>query len=216
MKTILAVDTSGKNLTIALANGKTILQNVFLETNNRHSAILAPLIQEVLEKQNMTVDNVDCFAVCIGPGSFTGVRIGIAHVKAMAYSLEKPCIGISSLDILAYSVKSNKNICSMIDARNNNVYFAKYNNNVELISKYSFDNIENVLDDCEKDAVFVGDGAIKYKDLIVEKFGEKNLSDNNNILADNLAFLAYDKLDSLDLKDNLEKVQPMYINKLPF
>ena len=85
-----------------------------------------PLIKQLLEESNLTLKDIDLLVSDIGPGSFTGIRIGVSTCKAFSDSLNIPCIGISSLDVLAYNIKNDGIICSTIDCKNANCYFALY------------------------------------------------------------------------------------------
>ena len=85
-----------------------------------------PLIKELFDKSNLSLKDINLIVSDIGPGSFTGIRIGVATCKAFSDSLNIPCIGVSSLEVLAYNIKNDGLICSTIDCKNDNCYFALY------------------------------------------------------------------------------------------
>ncbi|HHW93339.1 MAG TPA: tRNA (adenosine(37)-N6)-threonylcarbamoyltransferase complex dimerization subunit type 1 TsaB [Clostridiaceae bacterium] len=119
----LGVDTSGKTLSVAVLNGDVLIAELFLSTGYKHGVTLQPAIEYVLGKADLMVKDVDLFAVAIGPGSFTGIRIGLSSVKAMAYAVGSQAVGISSLHALARStVHDIRPVFAMFDARGGRVF----------------------------------------------------------------------------------------------
>ena len=118
---ILAIDTSSKNAAVAILEN----QNTIIELNNddekTHSQKLMPMIDEAFKKSNLSLDDINLISCCLGPGSFTGVRIGIATAKAFADSKNIPTVGVSSLEALAHNLNQDGLICSLINANNGNV-----------------------------------------------------------------------------------------------
>lgn len=119
---ILAIDTSSKNASVAITENEEKLIEINNNDERTHSQKLMPIIDEAFKKTKLTLDDIDLLACCIGPGSFTGVRIGIATAKAFADSKNIPAVGISSLEALAYSLNAEGSICSLIDAGHGNSY----------------------------------------------------------------------------------------------
>ena len=214
---ILAIETSGKLCGTCLMEDDVLLDK--LEQNNglTHSESLMPLIKNLLEKNSLKISNIDGFVCDVGPGSFTGIRIGIASTLAFIDAYEnKLFTGVSSLEALASNIKNDGYICSLIDCKNNNCYFSLYlleNNTykeiivpnacsiiemLELVKKYSINPI-----------TFVGDGAILHKDLIHENI--KNsifVEDNLNIInTQNLALAGYNKLKN----NSTLSLSPLYL-----
>ena len=145
-------------------------------------------------------------------GSFTGIRIGISSIKAIAESLNIPVIDVSSLEALAYNVEKSecKTICSIIDARNNQVYCGIFDKNYNLLHDYLADDINTVIEVLKnyKNIVFVGDGAITHKNLL-------NIIDfkyDNDIHSKSIAKCAYNKFLSNDIK-NADTISPLYLRK---
>lgn len=192
---ILCIDTSSQLCGVAILEDTTLIKKIELDNGLTHSETLMPLIKELLEKCNLSLKDVNLVITDIGPGSFTGIRIGIATAKAFSDSLDIPCIGVSSLEVLAYNVKNEGLICSTIDCKNDNCYFALYelsNNNYDIIEtpcSKSVQEVENLLNTkyCSKPIKYIGDGIpLKSTDcmLNVENLGiagYKKFISNNKI-----------------------------------
>lgn len=125
---ILAVDTSGKSLSVALCRETVLVGEMSLQQGFNHSVTQIPLLQELLRQCSVQLEEVDLFACTIGPGSFTGIRIGVSSVKAMAYALGKPVLGVSALRSLAYPYLSVSGaiVCPLIDARRGRIFAAAW------------------------------------------------------------------------------------------
>ena len=123
----IAIDTSAKNLTIiAYDNGK--IHKVFdEECGVNHSTELMPKLEELLQKANFDLKDADFLSCVVGAGSFTGIRIGVATVKALCFAYKKPCLSITSFDTLAYNEKEGK-VLAVIDAKHNGFYVCGYDN----------------------------------------------------------------------------------------
>ena len=195
-------------------------------TKESHSQKLMPIIENAFKKTNLTIDDIDLIVCDIGPGSFTGIRIGVATVKAFCDSKDITPIGISSLEALAYSIKNNSNIiCSIINAKNDNCYFALYEKNkdntlqtliepeaenidttLSIINSYNLDTLNNQV------ISFVGDGSKVYKDKILEVFPNVIIADNKNDILDsyNLGLAGFDKYSS---GEEIEELLPLYLKK---
>ena len=123
---ILCIDTSSNLCSVAILEDTTLIKKLELNNGLTHSETLMRLIKQLLEESNITLKDIELLVSDIGPGSFTGIRIGVSTCKAFSDSLNIPCIGISSLDVLAYNIKNDGIICSTIDCKNANCYFALY------------------------------------------------------------------------------------------
>ncbi len=121
---LLACDTSGPSVSVALWTDGQVRAERFLNVGLIHSKTFMPLVDALLEDSGCPIQDIDVFAVTTGPGSFTGIRIGVSAVKAMAYALDKPVVGLTTLDVLAapYASLANHWVCPMLDARNQRVY----------------------------------------------------------------------------------------------
>ncbi|HQP06063.1 MAG TPA: tRNA (adenosine(37)-N6)-threonylcarbamoyltransferase complex dimerization subunit type 1 TsaB, partial [Smithellaceae bacterium] len=123
----LAFDTSSKTLSVALLRNRTVLHHVILHREQNHSEVLLPAIDEACRLSNVTVRDMDLFACTLGPGSFTGLRIGVSTLKGLMLATGKPAAGVSSLAALALNVEEpDAVIGSMMDAGRGQVYLAYY------------------------------------------------------------------------------------------
>lgn len=138
---ILAIDTSSKNATVAIAEDEKKLIELNNADEKTHSQKLMPMIDEAFKKTNLSLDDINLIACCLGPGSFTGVRIGIATAKAFADSKNILAVGVNSLEELAYNLNTTGNICALIDAGHDNVYAGFFqiekdgNNRLQIIKE---------------------------------------------------------------------------------
>lgn len=228
---IFSIDTSSKNCSISIVEVFNSNSNVdfniisYMNSNDErtHSQKLMPMVEEMFNKSKLTLDDIDLLSVCVGPGSFTGIRIGIATVKAFCDSKNIPAVGITSLESLAYNVSDYGNIFSLIDAKNENVYAAGFNHsNAEynLILDNSASNVSNVLDNISNlvhlgdSLIFVGDGSINYKSLITQKFDNYHIAfcNFNEQSAISLAKCTYNKYIHGNL-ENYSSLSPIYLRK---
>lgn len=139
---ILAVDTSGKTASAAVEQDGVLLGYRMLYTARSHSQILLPMVKELLAETGHTVQDVDTFAVAVGPGSYTGLRIGIAAMQAMAFAGQKDCVGISTLEGLAWNLCGTKGVvCAALVARQNLCYCAFFEGDGKQIRRISEDKV---------------------------------------------------------------------------
>ena len=124
---ILCIDTSSSLCSAAILVENKLIEKIELDNGLTHSESLMPIIKQLFDKSNLRLKDIDLLVTNIGPGSFTGIRIGVATVKAFSDSLNIPCIGINALEVLAYNIKDDGLICSTIDCKNDNCYFSLYN-----------------------------------------------------------------------------------------
>lgn len=119
--TCLGIDTSGNHLTVFVMRDGNVLSVFHENVGLKHSVTLMPVVEDLLEKLNMSLSDIDVFSTVIGPGSFTGIRIGVATVKALAYSLGKKVLAVTSFEALAYNT-NDLSVITVIDARHENYY----------------------------------------------------------------------------------------------
>jgi len=177
--TILAIDTSSTVATAAVMRGETLLGELILNNGKTHSQKLMPLVNELFKGLDMDIGEIDLFAASVGPGSFTGLRIGIVTIKAMAYSAGKPVISVPTLDALAVNACSFKGlICPIMDARNKQVYTALYRPDIKVpqrITEYmgiTVDELSQLILEQNQEAIFVGDAVGLYEDYFKTRLGE--------------------------------------------
>ena len=172
---VLAIDCSAKSVSAAIAeNGKLIVES-FLNIKLTHSETLMPIIEQVLSNARLTLKDIDAFAVTAGPGSFTGIRIGISAIKGLAFADEKPVYTFSTLDAMALALEGSFAtegiICGLMDARRNQFYNAIYEIQNGVITRLCNDRtIEaDVLKDELKayslPIILMGDGAEQFNNL---------------------------------------------------
>lgn len=214
---ILAMDTSSVNATVAVCDENRILGEYTVSNDRAHSQIIMPMLDELLRHCGMTIKDIDVFAVALGPGSFTGLRIGIAAMKTLSQALGKPIVGVSSLDCVAASFfATDKYICPIFDARRNEVYNAIYLNTNKITNERVVDFDELLIEMSDKEVVFAGDAIIKYKDKI-QSFNKPNWHIAPSSLsmqrASTLAAVAMTRAQNNDF-DNFYELAPIYL-KLP-
>ena len=214
---ILAVETAGKICSVALLEDEKVIQEITVEDGNTHSVKLMPLIDTVLKKSKVTIQEIDLFACDKGPGSFTGIRIGIATIKAFADVTNKKVIGITSLESLAYYENENTMICTMLDAKNENIYYGLFENSdgdYELVENLQFGNIHEVLENLkQKDQTisFIGDAAIHYQEEIKDVLGNRAiLREDYQLTATHIGKIAFKKNKEAVTSNEL---QPTYLRK---
>lgn len=214
---ILAVDTSSKICSVAILEDRQVLDEINLDDGKTHSENLMPTIQLILERNDLTLDDIDLIGVTVGPGSFTGIRIGIASVKAIAEVKNIPVASISSLQCLAKNIsKDSGTIVSMIDARNNNVYGGVYDISSNSVVEECAESVDTLVDKITpyQNITFVGDGAIINKGKIQRAFyGQKvEFAKDNEQRAANTGILAYEKYLANSL-ESADSVIPLYLRK---
>lgn len=175
---VLSIETSSRTVSVAYIDGETHLIERFLKQGHPSGGLL-PLIDSVLKECKRRINDVDLFVVDTGPGSFTGIRVGISTVSGISYALSMPAIGVSSFEVIAGSLSFSHPIVVWIDTRQGDVYHAVLEhkrNQLEFISLPKAGRPEELLKDiknCQKTEdriVFAGDGAIKFRDLITAHF----------------------------------------------
>lgn len=162
---ILAIDTTAKTAAIAIADGERLIASATLNTPGTHSVTVLPTVDALLKGSSLTVSDIDIFACSAGPGSFTGVRIGVALIKGLAFGIDKPCFGVSSLESLARNmIFADGIVCPVMDARRNQLYNALFRCENGSITRLTEDRLltaEELSKDLEQYSeriIFVGDG----------------------------------------------------------
>lgn len=179
------MDTSSKICSVAILEDSDLIIEKYIDDDKTHSQKLMPLIDDVLKTCKMSLQDFDLLACCTGPGSFTGVRIGVSTVKAFYDVCSIPIASISSLESLAYNTLSsnyrNKTdlVCSVIDAKNNNVYyglFKRNGENFELLESLNAKNISEMMELLHNyknlPILFVGDGSRTHEYTLLQFFSK--------------------------------------------
>lgn len=172
---ILALDTATQSCSVAIVEGQSILAESTSVSAQTHTIHLMEMVQKVVVMSGLTLSEMDGFAVGRGPGSFTGLRIGISTIKALAVAAEKPVVGVSNLDALAMQAAVSSNmICPLMDARKGEVYFSRYcyeNGNLQKIVPAQVSALDKVLLAIDTACVFIGEGARIYQKKIIDTVG---------------------------------------------
>lgn len=156
---ILAVDTSSKTASVCILKDEKIIAESFCNASLTHSQTFMVMVENAFKISKTDQSEIDYFAITKGPGSFTGLRIGIGGIKAMAQVLKKPCIGISSLEALSYNISFlNGIICPVMDARCNQVYTA--------IFKSDGKNLERIMQDTPMQITELGEKLKEFNEKI--------------------------------------------------
>ncbi len=216
---ILAVDTATTSCSVAIMDSAALVAEITLNRKETHSKHLMEMISMILKISGCKIFAVDGFAVTKGPGSFTGLRIGISTIMGLAAASEKPVVGVSSLEALAVQVPfSQELICPLIDARKGEVYFSRYRLINGRLKRQTDEQVtcpEKVLDGMKEACCFVGNGALLYKSQILEKLGDfASFAPmvHNTIRASTVARLSMEKFKNNNT-DNIQEFSPHYIRR---
>lgn len=213
MSYILNIETATKNCSVSVSkNGKLIAIKELNNGNYSHAEVLHSFIEEVVSKSNINLDDLSAIAVSKGPGSYTGLRIGVSAAKGLCFSLNLPLISVNTLQSLASSIQIEEGVVvPMIDARRMEVYaaiFDKDNSHLreikaEIIDEYSFTELLN-----KQHVYFLGDGAEKCKEVINHK--NAFFINDKYPSAKEMCQLAFDKYKKNDIED-VAYFEPFYL-----
>lgn len=211
---ILSIDTSSSNCAVAILEDNKLIDENSLNNGKTHSENLMPLISELLERNNLGLKDMSLIAVSVGPGSFTGIRIGIASIKPMSEIHNIPVAGVTSLETLARIDETDRNKISLIDCKNNQVYFGVFDKDYNLIEDYKADDINNLIDIIKKyeNAVAIGDGAKLHRELLEENVKGVEILDESLQTAENTGKIGYKKYLNKEL-ENADTIVPFYLRK---
>lgn len=180
---ILALDTSTSLASVAIATGETIAAETAFNADRTLSARLIPEIGHLLALAGLSMGEIDLFAAAVGPGSFTGVRGGIATVQGLALAGNKPCAGFSSLALLAMNFPLDPApVCPLLDARKGEVYGALYDCTAPIPTPLIADCVlsperflQQLAERSANRVIFCGDGTLRYRELIAGQLGDRAL-----------------------------------------
>lgn len=220
MGLILNIDTAIDTAFVSIAADGIIMQEAQNESQKNHAGFLHPAIQQLCELAGVRLENLDAISVSAGPGSYTGLRVGMATAKGLSYALNKPLISLSTLEIMAFDAIENSKVagndnllyCPMIDARRSEVFTAIYNDQLKfilppcamLLTPGSFAN--SLLKD---QVLFFGNGSPKWKAICTNPKALFS-NNNNNILA--MSKLAEQKYKLADFT-NAVFAEPFYLKQ---
>ena len=211
---ILAVDTSSAICSVALLENDIIVDEINLDNGRTHSENLMPLVDEIISRNNIKIKDIEFIACCVGPGSFTGIRIGVSSIKAIAEVLNVKLASVTSLETLAANVNDAKTIVSLIDARNNQVYCGIFDENYDLKEEALADDINEVISHIKKydDVVITGNAIEVHKDLLINEIENVRFSEENRQLAKNVGKIGLKKLNENKIED-ADTIIPIYLRK---
>jgi tRNA threonylcarbamoyladenosine biosynthesis protein TsaB len=187
---IIAVDTSSERSSVALVEGGEVRGEVRLVTSLPSVAVL-PAVDLVLRSSGLAAGDVDAYAVTVGPGSFTGVRVGLSTVQGLALGSARPCVGLPTLDVLAAGVAGEgETLAVLVDAFREEVFVGRYDRDATPVAPPTRARPEAALQGLPPEAVVTGDGAWRYEALVRERLPQARLVKGVRFLAARLGLLA--------------------------
>jgi tRNA threonylcarbamoyladenosine biosynthesis protein TsaB len=174
---ILGIETATEQVGVAIGGHEGVIATFEVARGRRHAEILTPAIEFVCRQADVALDELGCIAVDVGPGMFTGMRVGLAAGKALAQALRVPMIGISSLDLLAFPCRhTDRVVVPVIDARKHEVFWAMYRQvpgGMQQVGAPVTGAVDDLVADLlarSQDVLCVGDGAERYRDQIIDGY----------------------------------------------
>lgn len=210
----LAIDTSSSICSVAILEDDKLIDEINLDDGRTHSENLMPLIDAILKRNSLDIKDIELISCSCGPGSFTGIRIGVATIKPMAEVLNIKVASVTSLEILARNIENQETIVSLIDARNNQVYCGIFDNEYNRKEEYLADDINNVIEVLKKyeNIVLVGNGAILHKELLTNCLKTVDFVEKNEQSAANCGKIGYKKFLNNELY-SADTIVPIYLRK---
>lgn len=211
---ILSIDTSSKICSVAILEEDEKIDEINLDNGRTHSENLMPIVSEILEKNHLKLSEMDLISCDVGPGSFTGIRIGVASSKAMAEVAQIPLVSVTSLETLARIDESSKTKVALIDARNNQVYCGIFDENYLPKQDFLADDIGGVIEILKNydNIICIGDGAVLHKNAILQEIKNAEFCTKNEQSALLGGKIAYQKYLKKDLQ-NADTLIPIYLRK---
>jgi tRNA threonylcarbamoyladenosine biosynthesis protein TsaB len=219
---ILAIDTASRSCSVAVLDGDAILAEINDVSGQTHSRHLMCMVEQTMAMSAMPFGAIGGFAVTRGPGSFTGLRIGISTAKGLAEAADRPLVGISSLEALAWQVaQTEATIIPMLDARRKEVYTARYLRQATVLKPLAAEGAmspEAAVEGLEGPCLLVGDGALAYETRLRKTLGPHMalaLPFQHIIRASTVAFLARERLPHMDERMTLTPryLRPSYVDQ---
>ena len=211
---ILAIDTSTTHSSCAVMEDNNIVGDFSINQSMSHNEILLVMVDEMLKKLNIDIEDIDLFVAVTGPGSFTGIRIGVTVVKALAMALNKPIVAVNTLEALSFGIFSDKKKIPLIDARGERVYYGVYEgiSNTNIVAPALL-TIDELLEEFSNkgEFVFAGDCVNLYKDRILKnKNFEITPACLNSCISRNACVIGKHKFESGDISDCFN-LSPEYV-----
>ena len=199
-------------MSVALCEDDKIISQKFGDDSKKHLETLMPCVSDLLKSNNVSLDDIDLFAVSIGPGSFTGIRIGASAVSAMAQVKNKSVVCVDTLKALCANVEFDGAVCAMIDARRNEAFYCVLQNG-EVIIKSAAGPVAELLDKIkDKKVMFVGDGVSVYRSMIEETCKDAYFAEGDEMLqmASSVCKVGYDMYKNGEISQ-YDELSPEYL-----
>lgn len=215
---ILGIDTTSKHSSISIFRDEEIQVEYNFTTMDGLSASLVPALEFVLRSAGLKLDDINIFGICIGPGLFTGIRVGMATLKGLLFDQAKPVVPVLSLKAVAYNyINSDFTIVPLIDARRNEIYIAGYKREKkikEIIAPQliAINRLEETLDEIEN-VHFIGSGAEIHKEFLKKVFHNSKIFYRSSFLASEICRIAYLKFLKNEYITDLQQLLPFYIRR---
>lgn len=218
---ILGIDTSTMAASVAVIEDNQLVCEYTINTKKTHSQKLMSMIENMLKESDLNINDIDLIGICVGPGSFTGLRIGMATAKAIAHVNNIPIVGVTSLEMLADNMNlCDKKICSILDAQRNQVYTAKFEyignrlvqiNDTDILE---IDKLINEISSSEDDYILIGEAVYKYEEKLKDIENISIPSPSHNVTkASSLCSIALEKYNQGENIESCYTINPMYIRK---
>ena len=218
---ILAFDTVSSSFSIALKSDNSIIE-INKENIKNHNSELIPILNDFLKENKLSLDNIDCIVLGIGPGSFTSIRIAFATIKSICYAKNIKIIGVSSLESLYQNIKSFDGLkLALIEARKGSVYANIYRDNKKIKENLdlTYNELIDLIDSISNENEIItlcGDGFSKNKEIFLESLKNYKINDLDNsfniIKASNSIILSESRFKAGDF-DNIFSLSPLYLRK---
>lgn len=221
MTRILSLDTTSKNVSLALAEDQQVILEHNFKSRQELSSNLVPLIETILTHAGWKIEDIDLFGICVGPGLFTGIRIGLSTLKGLVFANPTPMVPVTSLEALAYKQRGYnqfQEVVPLIDAKREEVYIAGFDNSNSDLQQTLAPKILHIdqLPGAVKDIphpFFTGSGVDAHRELLAERFGVEALIPRSPYLAGEISALAYGEFIKGRALMDPQKILPLYIRQ---
>ena len=215
---ILALECASVSASVAVAQDSECICSDFVKSGLTHSQTLMPMLEKLLTQNKIDINSIDVFACTAGPGSFTGVRIGVSALKGLAEPQNKPCFAVSAREAIAYPHRSFDGIvCSVMDARCNQVYTASFCGSERLFEDEAIliEELCEKLKKLKKTVIFAGDGAELVYNQLKDRLDCVIADENERYpTAKSVALLTFEKLQNGESTFDSSELLPLYL-RLP-
>jgi tRNA threonylcarbamoyladenosine biosynthesis protein TsaB len=218
---VLGIETSTPQASVAIGSEQGVIANAMVSRGASYNEFLLPAIRFCLDQTGLGFRALGGVAVSLGPGLYTGMRVGIATAKALAQSLSLPIVGLASLDLLAYEVRyASETICAVLDARRNEVFHAFYRpspGGIQRMTGYRVERPERLavgIDSRPEEVLLVGNGALLYRDLFEDLDSVSEIGTMSDAFPDARALveLALPRMYREEF-DSLDDLKPLYLRR---